>query len=107
MDVMETSEQGATPVGRHQALLAQIADQYHRDADFRARLEQDALGVLRDLGVSLPPGLAVTVVADTATVMHLVMPPDPNQDLDDEALGFVVGGVGSYATVNCATALSY
>lgn len=107
MNVIEIAGQGGSTVEHRRSLLAEIADHYHRDAGFRARLEQDAPAVLRDMGLPVPPGLLVRVVADTTAVVHVVMPPDPNRDLDDEALGLVVGGVGSYATANCATVVSY
>ena len=42
----------------------------------------------------MPAGMAVTVVEKTDKVFHLVLPAPPTDELSDEALDTVAGGVG-------------
>ena len=65
------------------------------DAGLRARVESgDAEGALRALGVEAPPGVELRVAVDTDEVFHIAFPPDPNANLRDEELTWVVGGNG-------------
>ena len=70
-----------------------LAEQYRLDESLRARVDAgDVEDLLPDLGLDLPPGMEVRIVADSADTHHVVLPPDPNQQLSDEALGAVAGG---------------
>lgn len=48
-----------------------------RDPPATARLVADPLGELGRLGVRAPKGLAVVMLANTAAVAHLILPPKP------------------------------
>ena len=83
----------------------EFANRYRNDADLRSRIDGgDVADSLSELGIVLPPGIEVRIVANTADTFHIVMPPDPNADLSDEALSMVAGGksastAGSAGTV--------
>jgi hypothetical protein len=63
------------------------------DSKLHDRLLNDATAVLRENGVAVPPGVQVKVVQDTNTVVHLVMPPKPNdEEIAEEELAAVAGG---------------
>ena len=47
----------------------------------------------------MPDGMAVTVVENTDKQFHLVLPPAPTDELSDEALDAVAGGVGYPAAI--------
>ncbi|MDQ1256680.1 MAG: hypothetical protein QG656_1279 [Candidatus Hydrogenedentes bacterium] len=47
------------------------------DEDYKARLLADPAAVLAEEGVAIPEGVALTVVENTPTHMHLVLPPVP------------------------------
>ena len=97
--------------------LASFADAYRGDPEFRARADADPKAALAGV-FELPSGVASDVelrfAANTDEVHHLVLPPDPNAVLSDEALGMVAGGksastigsAGSASTVStvCTTA---
>jgi hypothetical protein len=69
-----------------------------KDAGFREELKKDAAKAIeKAVGVKVPPGVAIKVVEDSASVVHLVLPP-ADLALDEKALGKVSGGV-SYATI--------
>lgn len=94
-------DQGA--FDREQAILATLSDRF-RDAGFRHRLETNGAATLREMGFQVPPGVEVKVVQNTASLIHFVLPPDPNSELTDEALsvaagGSTVGTAGSAGTV--------
>jgi len=70
------------------------------DDAFKQALIADPAGVLRQEGIELPAGVEVSVVENTATQFHLVIPHPPS-DLTDEDLEKVAGG---YATFWCVCA---
>jgi len=59
-------------------------------------------------GVPVPPGITVKVVEDTDRVMHMVLPTSAANanELDDEALDLVAGGVTNLAAAPTAAALA-
>ncbi len=91
-----------------------LAEAYRGDPEFRSRADDDPRSVLTERDFELPPGVEVRFAEDTDDVFHLVLPPDPNVALSDEALGMVAGGksastigsAGSASTVStiCTTA---
>ena len=94
------------------APFASLAEHCSRDEALRARCAAgDVEDLLPDLGFVPPPGIEVRIVANSAEVYNVVMPPDPNVALSDETLGMVAGGgkcastagtVGSASTVACS-----
>src|SRR5258708_3639914 len=63
-----------------------------RDPAFKAKLMADPHAALKDAGISVPAGVTVTVVENTDTHVHFVLPPKPTRELSDEALDKVAGG---------------
>jgi len=61
------------------------------DPDFKQRLIADPVGTLRAEGISVPDGIKVTVVENTATEFTFVIPSEPSE-LSDEELDGVAGG---------------
>ena len=90
-----------------------LAERYRQDESLRARVDAgDVADLLPELGINPPPGVEVRIVADGAGTHHVVLPPDPNQQLSDEALAAVAGGgktastagtVGTASSMACST----
>ena len=64
-----------------------------RDPAFKAKLMADPQATLKGAGIALPAGAKVTVLENTATHFHLVLPPKPTDALSDDALDSLAGGV--------------
>ena len=71
------------------------------DPDYLAQLDRDPRAALRSRGIEVPEETEIVVLRDTDTVLNVLMPPDPNKELDEEALAAVSGGGGSH----CASTL--
>jgi len=80
-----TAEQAAT--------LQRIVAKAWADDGFKAALLADAPAALAAEGVTLPAGLKLRVVENTATDVTFILPPRPGDTLPDEALGDVAGGL--------------
>ena len=63
-----------------------------RDPAFKAELIANPAAALKDEGIDVPAGMAVTVLENTDKQFHLVLPPKPTGELSDEALDAVAGG---------------
>ena len=63
-----------------------------RDPAFKAKLMADPHSTLKEAGIAAPPGVKVTVVENTDTHHHLVLPPKPTGELSDAELDKVAGG---------------
>ena len=92
-----------------------LAERYRSDAALRSRIDGgDVEDSLSDLGLVLPPGAEIRIAVNTADTVHVVMPPDPNIELSDEALSAVAGGksagsagsVGTAGTFGCSSSPS-
>ena len=80
------------------AAYAKIVRRAWNDPEFKMRLIADPAAVLSEAGVPVPPGVTVNVVEDTATLMHLVLPPHEEEGaMGDESLDLVVGGASAIA----------
>ncbi len=109
-----TFQQGAEAALEAYQKVLPLAEAYRGDPEFRSRADEDPRAVLAERDFEVPPGVEVRFAADTDDVFHLVLPPDPNVALSDEALGMVAGGksastigsAGSASTVStiCTTA---
>jgi len=77
----------ATP----QAVWAQILSKCWTDAIYKAKLLADPAAVFQAEGLSVPQGVALRVVEDTAEIVHLVIPARP-AELSDEMLDGLAGG---------------
>lgn len=70
-----------------------IIDKALADAGFRRRLMADPAAAMRDAGLVVPEGVTFTVLEDTATHIHLVLPPQLDEgELSDGDLDGVAGG---------------
>jgi hypothetical protein len=74
--------------------LAKIFARAWRDPAFKAALIANPAAALKAEGIDVPAGMAVTVVENTDKHFHLVLPPSPTDELSDEALSDVAGGMG-------------
>ncbi len=82
--------------------LNQVMQKAWSDAEFKKQLMENPRETLAGLGVELPAGLEgvnLKVVENTADTVHLVLPaPPPTEDeLSDDELDGVAGGVDGVA----------
>lgn len=83
--------------------LESLADEWKDDPSGRARADETVRGLFSEQGIDVPNEVELRVVEDTRDVHHVIMPPDPNAALADEALSGVSGGancVGSAGTAS-------
>ena len=83
-------------------LYGQVVARAWQDEVFKGRLLADAEGALAEMGIEVPAGHEVRVVEDTERVTHLVIPPNPSEELSEERLDQVAGG-----NSNCASFGNY
>ena len=122
---MHIRQEGIYQYVRQQGIILQgLADACHSDEDRLREVEERPKDVLREHGIHVPMDLDVNIVLNTRDTFHLVMHPDPNQALRDEALMAVIGGsvpntassaatvgtfpstVGTLSSVGCARVYS-
>jgi hypothetical protein len=93
-----------------QGLEAQLFERAAKDAAFRQALMEDPNATIeRELGVTLPAGVSLTMVEETATSRYLVLPPAPRGvggELSDAELEAVVGGEGEYTLLGTCECVS-
>jgi hypothetical protein len=75
-----------TPTQKAAAAHAMIIARAWRYPAFKARLLSNARAALKSLGFALRPGMTLTVVEDTDTLVHLVLPARPVGDLSRATL---------------------
>ena len=99
---MSNAEQGKA------ATYGKIIAKAWRDPSFKAKLIADPRATLKQAGVAVPAGVTVRVVENTATLVHLVLPPKPTEQLSDEALDDVAaaGWGGGSNVVVCALTIN-
>ncbi len=77
-----------------------------KDKTFRSQLQKDPNGTLKSVGMDVGES-EVKLVSNTADVIHIPMPPDPNEAIQDTALEEVAGGFfGKIGASSLGTALS-
>ena len=74
--------------------LSTLADEVANDDTAKANLGSNPHGELSARGFDIPEGVDINVVSDSTDTVYLVLPPDPNVSLTDDALGTVAGGFG-------------
>ena len=84
--------------------LGAIAGDCRRKPELQAELDADPRAFFTGRGVAVPAEADLRVVANTPEVFHLVMPPNPNAAVSDEALSRVAGG--SSGQPGCASTVS-
>ena len=77
-----------------EAARARMVTRAWRDPDFKKRLAADPKAVLAEAGIKLPAGVTVSLVEDSDTHLHLVLPARPAA-LSDAQLDAVAGGDGN------------
>ena len=93
------NEEGFAAFLQNRETLQRFSERYRADAALRDRL---AGGDYSDLDVEVPPGVEIRVVLETADTYYCPMPPDPNAQLEDQALDAVAGGNTRVSTVATA-----
>ena len=74
-------------------MKSQILSRADEDGNFRTRLIADPRATIAaETGHTIPDGFSVVVHEDSATTVHLVLPPSP--ELTAEELEMVAGGRG-------------
>jgi hypothetical protein len=80
---------------------AEIVAKALKDPKFREELKKNpAAAIEKAVGVKLPAGVTVRIVEDSASVVHLVLPPS-GRPLSEKELGKVAGGLGEGGTHDC------
>ena len=74
------------------ATLTRLSTDYRDKPEVRAQLDADPRAYFASRGADLQSGADLKVVANTADVFHMVLPPNPNAALQDSSLGAVSGG---------------
>lgn len=86
-------------------LEQQIIERASRDAQFRKDFTSNPRQTVeRELGVSIPEGISITVVEETPAKVYVVLPPAPvqaGQEISDADLEAVAGGWS--ANTECGT----
>ena len=77
---MSEAERGEQfdPEERKATLVNQIIARCWTDAEFFVELVRNPVGVLRREGITIPPGVAITVAIDTRDHCTLVIPTRPS-----------------------------
>lgn len=93
---LEVLPEGANPA----QITRYIITRAQADETYKKQVVSDINTVLQDLGISLPPGISLNIVANTDDITYIVIPyaPPTTGELSDEQLAAVAGGKGSVAT---------
>jgi len=102
MESISLGPDGSLPLDINKVMA--FSHKYHEDAAFRAQVEVDARDVMIEHGFVMPSTLDVRVVANDDDTFHFVLPPDPNIDLEDEALSVIAGGKTASSAGSASTA---
>ncbi len=86
--------------------FGQVVAKAWSDESFKRRLMADPNAVLREQGLSLPPGVEFKIVENSSNVVYLPLPATPGEPLSDEQLEQVAGGstastAGSGGSIAC------
>jgi hypothetical protein len=83
-------------MSRRESLADQVIDRAGRDPQFRSELLRNPTETVeQELGVGIPAGMEIRVVEETASLLYLVLPPEPvavGRELTDRELELVAGG---------------
>lgn len=79
-------------MNEQQPPLGTIIAKTLQDETFKQQLIADPAAVFKAEGVAMPEGITLRVVADTASVRHLVLPAASLATLSDGELDAVAGG---------------
>lgn len=93
---MMTDEDFAGFLQNHET-LKRFGERYRADASLRDRI---AAGDRADLDAEVRAGVEVRVVQQTPETHYLLLPPDPNEQLEDRTLESVAGGSSGNAPLS-------
>ena len=82
---------------RNHETLKRFGERYRADAALRGRI---AAGDRADLDAEVRAGVEVRVVQQTPETHYLLLPPDPNERLEDRTLESVAGGASGNAPLS-------
>jgi hypothetical protein len=71
------------------------------DQSLRDRLLKDPAAVLAENGITVPPGVKVNAVADTADTHTLTLPPFVGTDLSNKSLGSATAAASTWECTTC------
>lgn len=78
--------------------LRAVVERASREPAFRRMLLADPQGVMKQHGLTLPDGVEVRVLEDAIDLVHVVLPPLPQDaELSDRSLDQISGGHGGTA----------
>ncbi|WP_049752355.1 NHLP leader peptide family RiPP precursor [Pelodictyon luteolum] len=86
----------------HQQALGKIIAKAWADEGFKQQFIENPAEILNAEGISVPEGMKVSVVEDTAACMHIILPVSPDIEMDGAALNSVAGG-GSCCGGSCSS----
>ena len=84
----------------------QLADLFAacwKDEALKQRFMADPKTVLAEYGMDVPDGMAVNVVENTDTTVHITLPVKPSGDLSDDELSNAAGGLQDESQVSWAS----
>ena len=84
----------------------QLADLFAacwKDEALKQRFMADPKAVLAEYGMVVPDGMAVNVVENTDTTVHITLPVKPSGDLSDDELSNAAGGLQDESQVSWAS----
>lgn len=95
-------------MGQERELQEQIIERAQGDPAFREQLKSDPNAAIKEVtGVELPAGLVVTVLEDTPSTLHLVLPASGSgAALSDAELEQVAGGAGTGCSMGGTCSMS-
>ena len=93
-------------IQQYESMLADTAGECRRDPGLRSELDADPRAFFAARGVDVPADVAVRVADDTADTVHLIMPPNPNDAISDDALTGIAGGTSTVEASSAACIIS-
>ena len=97
---METNQEQLQAYAKQ---YGQVIAKAWADDDFKQRLLADPAAVLQAEGITMPPGVELRAVENTDTKLYLTLPPKPSDELSDEQLNQVAGGITASTTGTAAS----
>lgn len=93
---LDSLPDGASPA----QITRYIITKAQADESYKKQVLSDIDTVLQDLGVTLPQGISLNILANNADMQYIVIPytPPASGELSDEQLAAVAGGKGSTHT---------